>query len=324
MFKIKTLIASILLGFSLSGSLVNAQEMYFIVDKEFNNSDNLPKYIYGNGIQKISAGYLNLHLQYYPRTGILTEYDYVEMNETDIFLVESLIKKVSGAQNYAYGLIFGRGGIDNNYMFVISGNGYYRISRLIDGEYIEDVKDTESEAINTSDGSSNLLSVWKSGNRLKFFINNKIVHTSDINLMYYYYMGFVLFGNLEIAIDYYKVSTSSLEYKNNYDSYQYAKKEKWHNALDCINKAISLNPNNPKNYSRKASIYRDKGDYHNAILASTKVIELKPRDPYNYWVRGIYQYMFEKYDNAIQDYTYAIRIDPKVHYFEFRARAYAL
>ncbi len=89
-----------------------------------------------------------------------------------------------------------------------------------------------------------------------------------------------------------------------YDNYEYD------NALQLLNQAVCLKPDDPEAYSIRGFIYSIKGDIDSAIQVLTIAIRLKPDYAVAYYQRGIAFYAKGDVDNALQDYTQAIRFKP--------------
>lgn len=130
---------------------------------------------------------------------------------TDFEFVTKL-EKVSGANNSAYGFMWGLEG-SSSFRFYLTGTGYYKIVRVVNGneEIIE--KWTKSSAINQNDGATNVLKIRKEDNNYKYYVNGSYLSKTDFEPFYGNRFGFVVFNNQEIAVDYLKIN--SLKSKNN-------------------------------------------------------------------------------------------------------------
>ncbi len=83
------------------------------------------------------------------------------------------------------------------------------------------------------------------------------------------------------------------------------------NALECLNKAISLDSNLGSAYNDRANSWYDKGKYDRAISDYNKAIELNPRHDSAYYNRGLARGNRGKYDRAISDFNKAIELNPR-------------
>lgn len=100
------------------------------------------------------------------------------------FEMEVEAKLEDGDQKNSYGLLFRFQDRDNFYRFDISGDGYFLLSKFVDGEWSTLVDWTESEFIST-DGSANILriaavgpeiTVWSNGQKLASVIDDSLTH----------------------------------------------------------------------------------------------------------------------------------------------------
>jgi len=120
------------------------------------------------------------------------------------FEIETKIDKISGVTNYAYGLIFGKKGT-SDFRFYISSGGYYKIAREVDDKEQIIQKWTKTSTVNTGNSKSNTLKVKKENNYYKFYVNGSFVHQTEFEEFFGNDLGFVLFNDQEIAIDYIRV-----------------------------------------------------------------------------------------------------------------------
>ncbi len=90
------------------------------------------------------------------------------------FYYEATARYVSGEQDYAYGLIVrGDRGMDNHYIFQITADGSYKVSKYSNKAYTSLTNWTTSSAIQKN--GTNRLGVLARGSSLEFFINGKSV-----------------------------------------------------------------------------------------------------------------------------------------------------
>jgi len=127
---------------------------------------------------------------------------YIDTNKD--FEIESKIDKISGIDNYGYGLIFGKKG-DDDFRFYISSNGYYKVARTVGGKEQVIKKWTSTSFVNTGNLKSNVLKLKKENNYYKFYINGDYVFQTEFEDFYGNDMGYVVFNNQEIAVDYVRV-----------------------------------------------------------------------------------------------------------------------
>jgi hypothetical protein len=126
------------------------------------------------------------------------------------FEIESKIDKISGVTNYGYGLIFGKNG-DDDFRFYISSSGYYKVARTVNGSEQIIKKWTTTSYVNTGNMKSNVLKVKKEKGYYKFYINGDYVFQTEFEAFYGDDMGFVVYNNQEIAVDYLRIKYLSTD-----------------------------------------------------------------------------------------------------------------
>ena len=114
-------------------------------------------------------------------------------------MIETNIKHVAGVDDYGYGLTWSIKDVDNYYAFEISANGYYRISKTIEGEWSAIRDWTENSLINTY--MSNKLAVQKDGDQLKFFLNDSYLDQIPFVPFIDYGVGYVIWRDQTIEVD---------------------------------------------------------------------------------------------------------------------------
>lgn len=82
-------------------------------------------------------------------------------------------KAVNGSLNNGYGVIFRQQDRQNYYYFLISSDGYYRLSRVVDGIAKDLSQWIPSEAVNQGLDAENQLRVVGKGDAFQFFINGQ-------------------------------------------------------------------------------------------------------------------------------------------------------
>ncbi len=92
-------------------------------------------------------------------------------------------------------------------------------------------------------------------------------------------------------------------------------------ALDDINKAIDLNPNDSTLFKAKR-IYQNLGQCQDSIRLLDSLLDIKPYDDNLYYERGKLYYKTSRFIMAAADFTNAINESEKLKYFIHRAKAY--
>ena len=95
------------------------------------------------------------------------------------FLVEVDAKHVAGPLDNEMGVIFRYQGGDNFYVFMISSDGYYRLEKLVDDEWEQIIKWTQSNVINTGEGSANRIGVLAQGTKFRLFVNDVLIAEAE-------------------------------------------------------------------------------------------------------------------------------------------------
>jgi S1-C subfamily serine protease/antitoxin component YwqK of YwqJK toxin-antitoxin module len=101
-------------------------------------------------------------------------YNYIALDQSSSYSIESIIQKKSGKGNEGYGIIFGFKDWNNYFEFLISEYGSYIILGQFEGVNIKICEWTKSNAINTGN-KRNLLKVMKFDDEFIFSINGEVV-----------------------------------------------------------------------------------------------------------------------------------------------------
>ena len=133
------------------------------------------------------------------------------------FEIETKIDKISGVNNYGYGLIFGKKD-GNDFRFYISSSGYYKVARMVNNKEQVIQKWVTTTHVNSGNLKSNTLKIKKDNGYYKFYINDNYVYQMEFENFYGNDLGFVVYNNQEIAVDYLRVkyngSTNTVVTKN--------------------------------------------------------------------------------------------------------------
>jgi len=85
-------------------------------------------------------------------------------------------------------------------------------------------------------------------------------------------------------------------------------------AIEDINRAVAMEPENPRSYASRAFGYFDLGFVDKALKDYNKVIQLEPSVAQNYQDRGFYYYRIGEYELAVSDFDAAINLDEHQEY----------
>jgi hypothetical protein len=138
----------------------------------------------------------------------------IELNESKDFEIEARITKISGIQNNGFGIVWGRKDSYNQFDFYISANGYYKINKSMNSNRYDMVPWTKSSFVNKGNGATNTLTIRKLGNSLKFYLNGNFLTEKPYQYFFGDRIGFVIYKNQKIAIDYLSVAYIEEQPKN--------------------------------------------------------------------------------------------------------------
>ena len=82
-------------------------------------------------------------------------------------------------------------------------------------------------------------------------------------------------------------------------------------ALECLDEAIKLSPNNPQLYLNRGFVKHVTRDYASALQDYNKAIEINPNFAFGYNNRGVLKVATGDIDGALADYEKAISLNPK-------------
>ncbi|MEN8123013.1 MAG: hypothetical protein ABFS35_21920 [Bacteroidota bacterium] len=122
--------------------------------------------------------------------------------ENDNFKIYAEITKLNGIDDNGFGLIWGGKDENNEYEFVISGNGQFKVIEWKNGVKKDLIAWTFYSNIQKWDNATNRLRIEKRGESIKFYINDNyvaIVHSAE-NMGNR--IGFVINETMEVAFNY--------------------------------------------------------------------------------------------------------------------------
>lgn len=130
----------------------------------------------------------------------------IQVNTDLSFKIECQVEKISGVENFGFGLIWGAKDVNNRYEFAITGNGQYLIGRYLEPKYdfINTYKSWVFSHPIAKYNSMNKLTIEKIDNRMQFFINDKLVDEIPFQPFLGPFIGFVINSGkdtIKIAFD---------------------------------------------------------------------------------------------------------------------------
>ncbi len=182
-----------------NNNVVAANGENVITDYFTNNKNNWPTTnSSGNANMSVSNSYYNFeHLK--EKGGWAVNIPKTIDTSRD-FEIKTTIKKISGVTNISYGFQWGKEG-KSSFRFYITGNGYYKIARVIDNKEELIKKFTKNSAIKTGNGALNTLKIRKEGDQYKFYVNNTFVAQSDFEAFFGHRFGYVIYNKQKIGVD---------------------------------------------------------------------------------------------------------------------------
>ena len=131
------------------------------------------------------------------------------------FEIETKIDKISGVNNYGYGLMFGKNDT-GEFRFYIASTGYFKVVRIVNDEEQLIQKWIKSSYVKTGNGKSNVLKVKKDNDYYKFYINGNFVFQTEFEPFYGNQIGYVVYNKQKIGVDYLRVKYNTSSNTNNY------------------------------------------------------------------------------------------------------------
>ena len=118
------------------------------------------------------------------------------------YSINVILSHISGVANYGYGMVFAFKNSTNYYMFELSSQGYYKVLRNVDGNWVYVINWTVCNFLNTGDNVSNTIAIRKMGTACAFYINHRLVNSiNNFDDTDAPYNGFVIENRQKIAIE---------------------------------------------------------------------------------------------------------------------------
>ena len=115
----------------------------------------------------------------------------VPLDQKGDFKIELVARKISGTDEYGYGLVWGAKDLHNFYIFDIRGNGSYSFEKITNDTFTKAFEDV-GPMVNKFN-STNKLSLKKTGDSLEFFINDRLINRSPFLPFMGNYIGCIIF-----------------------------------------------------------------------------------------------------------------------------------
>jgi hypothetical protein len=133
------------------------------------------------------------------------------INKAKDFKISAELTKINGIDDNGFGLIWGSKDENNEYEFVISGNGQFKVIEWRNGIKKDLVAWAFYSNIQKWDGVTNRLRIERRGELIKFFINDHYVSVIPAVENFGNRIGFVINETMEVAFNY--LSLEKIEYE---------------------------------------------------------------------------------------------------------------
>ncbi len=171
------------------------------------------------GIENTDAYSVNLTnnkliLERKKKGGIFINKD-VDIDTSKDFIIETSISKKNETFDSMYGVTFGRQNSANEFTFLLSANGSYKYRKFENDAYKEIIPLTYSSAIKTGNNIDNVIKIVKSGNLLRFYINDTYVNEAPFQNFFGNKFGYTIYYDSKIEIDYLSLKYQTENNHNN-------------------------------------------------------------------------------------------------------------
>jgi len=130
------------------------------------------------------------------------------------FKISAEITKLSGIDDNGFGLVWGSADPNNEFEFVISSNGQFKVNKWENGINTNLISWTGFTGINRWDNSTNRLRIEKRGAIIKFYINDYYVSRIAAQENFGPGIGFVVNETIKIAANYLILEKIEEKYHN--------------------------------------------------------------------------------------------------------------
>lgn len=194
-FRFSLLVISILFPFLWAAG----QEQPLLDERFYNNSNAWPEYTNDDNSCRVNDGAYEAEVM--KADGTWMGSIVLALDDQRDFTIETTTERISGIDNYGYGVAWGIRDVNNFYYFNITGNGYYEYGKCENAKYTEVVPWATSSAIQTTTSANpavNKLTVKKVGGQLSFYINDTYVAQSPAQSFYGRKIGFGVYRQMKV------------------------------------------------------------------------------------------------------------------------------
>ncbi len=193
---------------------ISAQISTVVFNDEFlNNTNNWYLSNTPEGITKIDNGRYLMEGKMLGKA--ITSTIPVNFDNIFDFKISTEITKISGIDDNGFGLVWGSADPNNEFEFVISGNGQFKVIEWHNGQSKDLIPWTFNSGINRWDNSTNRLRIEKRADIIKFYINDYYVARIKALANFGNKIGFVINETMKISVNYLVLEKIEEEYANN-------------------------------------------------------------------------------------------------------------
>ena len=184
--------------FHFKAKMTPKRKMRVVLDDKFlDNKNNWSEYAKNKAMAFIKDS--KYFIENKDKKKSFTRAKTIELNGKNDFEIEAIIEKIKGTNTWGFGIVWGMSNLDNYYMFVINGNGRYSYLKCFDDYFSKIIDFRDSKYINKNN-STNKLSIKKSNNKIKFFINDHYINEATFNDFFGNRIGFQVNSKMKVAV----------------------------------------------------------------------------------------------------------------------------
>lgn len=171
-----------------------------ILEERFDNNDN-----HWAVFSKDTESRAEVNKGYYILGSKIDEHNIstvpVTLNQNSDFQIQCTMKKLSGVDNYFYGLIWGYKDSDNFFNLDITGDGRIAVTKKENGKFFDYLAHPTNSQYVIQGNATNVLRIKKERNQFEFFINDHLVHKMPHERFFGQSIGFIIYNSMQVAFD---------------------------------------------------------------------------------------------------------------------------
>jgi hypothetical protein len=121
--------------------------------------------------------------------------------QSENFRISAVFSMIKGIENNGFGILWGATDLNNEYEFMISANGFFKVSKWENGNKEDIIGWTYHSAINKWELSRNELKIECNTEIIRFYINDNYVAATKYYKPFGQKIGFILNETMEVSID---------------------------------------------------------------------------------------------------------------------------